>query len=232
MELPPRRSQDVSDRDCKLPLRPEDFAHVEAVVAELRAKQDRGEISESTLRAKLGELMLQDPQGVWWMVDYRTGEWHRSVGGSWVRSPQPYARSKELPPRTPATRTSRVARWAIVVSGLSLVTWAIASLLALALRRKVYFADPYVALAVVNLIVAGVTISLARRAICLVAGWAPAAAYWIAPATLGGAGAILYGIHAEHTFTAGMLVLVPLAVLLAQDLWMLPRRAKGEARGR
>lgn len=65
------------------------FQEVESQAAVLRQQVAQGLISEAHCRARMRELMLQDPHGNWWMVGYESGSWFRHDGRDWVRADPP-----------------------------------------------------------------------------------------------------------------------------------------------
>jgi hypothetical protein len=51
-----------------------DFAPVEAEFGRLKAQFDRGALTEAEFKAQPEELMIEDKQGRWWIIeDYRQG---------------------------------------------------------------------------------------------------------------------------------------------------------------
>jgi len=62
------------------------FAEVDRQAAALRQERTAGGLTEEQLKARLGELMIQDEAGAWWMVGAKSGEWYRSQGDTWVRA--------------------------------------------------------------------------------------------------------------------------------------------------
>ncbi|MGD8603101.1 MAG: hypothetical protein PVF49_00880 [Anaerolineales bacterium] len=60
------------------------FSRVEQEAARLRQKHAAGKLSEDALAKKLGELMLQDADGTWWMVGTESGHWYRYDGTHWA----------------------------------------------------------------------------------------------------------------------------------------------------
>jgi hypothetical protein len=75
------------------------FARVEAEVARLRGELNAGRLNEEQFEDQLKDLMVQDAQGVWWMMGAETGQWHRNSGDGWVRADPP--RSTAFAPAPP-----------------------------------------------------------------------------------------------------------------------------------
>jgi hypothetical protein len=68
-----------------------DFTGVEAEFERLKGRFESGDLTESDLKARLEELMVEDEQGRWWMIGYETGQWYVHDGEKWVRQEPPRA---------------------------------------------------------------------------------------------------------------------------------------------
>lgn len=75
------------------------FARVEDEVQKLRQDFADRKIDEKAFQQKAGALMIQDQQGVWWMVGSQSGTWYRHDGANWVQATPP---GKYLAAPTPA----------------------------------------------------------------------------------------------------------------------------------
>jgi hypothetical protein len=80
-----------------------DFARVEAEFRRLKAQFEKGSLAEADLKAQLEELMIEDEQGRWWVIGYKTGEWYVHDGEKWVQQELPTAAAKAAPPRPSTT---------------------------------------------------------------------------------------------------------------------------------
>jgi hypothetical protein len=65
------------------------FSQVEAEVARLCQELAAGHLTEKQFKERLGELMVQDAQGNWWMIGVDTGQWYRYDGVDWVPGEPP-----------------------------------------------------------------------------------------------------------------------------------------------
>jgi hypothetical protein len=70
----------LSDDPCAL---------AESEAATVRRDLAAGRITEAIARSRLNDLMVQDLQGVWWMVGTQSGTWYRYDGGNWVPAARP-----------------------------------------------------------------------------------------------------------------------------------------------
>lgn len=84
---------------------------VQSSYRRLLAQYNARQIPWEQLVAQVGQLRAQDPQGVWWTIEPRSGGWLRYDGHQWVPgqpqfSPPPKipARSETSPPAQPASR--------------------------------------------------------------------------------------------------------------------------------
>jgi hypothetical protein len=91
--------------------KPDRFADVEKEAAWLHQERAAGRLEEEQFRARLKDLMLQDENGVWWMVGQQSGEWYRHEGGQWVRASPPMRgglAAVSYAPAAPVTRRNGV----------------------------------------------------------------------------------------------------------------------------
>jgi hypothetical protein len=65
------------------------FAQVEEQVKKLRQQLAAGKINLKKFQEKAQELMIQDSQGVWWMVGSEPGAWYRYDGAKWMQATPP-----------------------------------------------------------------------------------------------------------------------------------------------
>jgi hypothetical protein len=65
------------------------FAQVEEQVKKLRQQLAAGKINLKKFQEKAQELMIQDSQGVWWMVGSESGTWYRYDGAGWMQATPP-----------------------------------------------------------------------------------------------------------------------------------------------
>jgi hypothetical protein len=72
------------------------FARVESEAAVVRRDLAAGRITEAIARSRLNDLMVQDSQGVWWMVGTQSGSWYRYDGSTWVPAARPGQASLRL----------------------------------------------------------------------------------------------------------------------------------------
>jgi hypothetical protein len=64
---------------------PTSFAEVKLRADALRLQVRNGQLSEVECKQRMRDLMLQDANGVWWMVGYESGAWYRHDGDDWVQ---------------------------------------------------------------------------------------------------------------------------------------------------
>lgn len=87
------------------------FQQAELRFRELKAHYDNGELDEAAFRVEVAKLLLQDDQGVLWMLDADSGKWFCNRGRGWETS-DPHA---QLPAQTDAhagrERGRRLGRW-------------------------------------------------------------------------------------------------------------------------
>lgn len=98
----------------------ERFAQVEAKAARLREDFGAGRLIEAQLKEKLTELMIQDNQGIWWMVGATSGEWYHHDGSNWIRA-QIGIHSTVQKPEAPIKGTRRLWRAAIITLVIMMV---------------------------------------------------------------------------------------------------------------
>lgn len=80
-----------------------DFTGVEAEFGRLKAQFEGGSLSEADFKAQHEELMIQDEEGRWWIIGYKTGEWYVHDGEQWVQQDPPGAAPKAAPARPSAS---------------------------------------------------------------------------------------------------------------------------------
>lgn len=99
------------------------FAIVEQEAARLRKQFNAGKISLEALQARLQDLMVQDANGVWWMVGTESGRWYRYDGANWQPGTPPRGmpglKSKVKPGRIPSAGGSRIKAFFIFIFGLA-----------------------------------------------------------------------------------------------------------------
>jgi hypothetical protein len=83
------------------PLTGDPFTDLEQQAAQLRALVAAGQLSQAQLEAYLGQMMVQDGQGQYWMVGAKSGQWYRYDGAQWVL---------DSPPRRGGRRSAAQAR--------------------------------------------------------------------------------------------------------------------------
>jgi hypothetical protein len=57
---------------------------VEKRFKQLKSQFETGTLTENEFKKQLEKLMIQDEQGSWWMIGYKTGLWYRHDGTEWV----------------------------------------------------------------------------------------------------------------------------------------------------
>ncbi|MFO7696787.1 MAG: hypothetical protein R6X16_06480 [Anaerolineae bacterium] len=72
------------------------FSKLEAEAAIIRRDLASRRITQDIARSRLNDLMLQDAQGVWWMVGTQSGSWYRHDGCTWVPAARPGQASLRL----------------------------------------------------------------------------------------------------------------------------------------
>lgn len=85
------------------------FAQVEEEVARLRQELAAGRLTKEQFKARLHELMVQDEQGTWWMIGFKTGGWYRHDGTDWVPD-QPVRHSVSKPGSPPSVQQVTTSR--------------------------------------------------------------------------------------------------------------------------
>ncbi len=73
------------------------FRHVEEEYYKLRGRFSVGRLSESEFDAALHDLVIQDPQGQYWMIGANTGNWYFYDGADWVEG-NPYRVGTRMSP--------------------------------------------------------------------------------------------------------------------------------------
>lgn len=91
-----------------------DFQQVEKGFKQLKAQYEAGEVTETELKARLKDLMVQDTDGNWWMIGYETEQWYRNEGAGWVLAD---------PPGSLPKKPMSIPRW-ITVLWIAL-SWAV-----------------------------------------------------------------------------------------------------------
>lgn len=87
------------------------FVQTETEVARLRQELLAGRISEKKFKEYLRELMVQDPEGTWWMMGVKSGEWYRHDGTDWIPAQPPtLARGATSPQAKPKASTPTKAK--------------------------------------------------------------------------------------------------------------------------
>lgn len=109
---------------------PADFAAVERQAARLRKQFEAGELDESTLKARLKDLMIQDQSGRWWIVGYETGRWYVHTDGGWSEGEPPPPEGRRSPAearRGPAEAAGEFSTWRMLL--LLIGAWVVTVLL-------------------------------------------------------------------------------------------------------
>jgi len=65
------------------------FEQVENQVRKLRQDLESGRINEKKFQEKAAELMIEDQQGIWWMVGSESGIWYHYDGVGWTQATPP-----------------------------------------------------------------------------------------------------------------------------------------------
>lgn len=73
------------------------FEEAEKKFRELKVQFEAGTLTEAEFKKRLEELMVEDEQGNWWMIGYKSELWYRYDGTNWVQTD---------PPRGSLTRSS------------------------------------------------------------------------------------------------------------------------------
>lgn len=75
-----------------------DFKQAENKFKQLKGQFESGILTETEFKTKLEDLMIQDEQGIWWIIGYETGRWYRHNGKSWVQADLPTKLSQKSRP--------------------------------------------------------------------------------------------------------------------------------------
>ena len=70
-------------------LLPPIFARLYDIVDSARIEAVRDKWTETQLQQRLKNEMIQDAQGTWWMMGYRSGKWYFFDGNKWVQKQPP-----------------------------------------------------------------------------------------------------------------------------------------------
>jgi len=118
------------------------FREADRRYADLKRKQETGEIELDAFEAKLRDMMVQDDDGRWWAKSRSTGEWHFHDGSRFVKGTPPgYEQDHDTtaPPEENNTKAGQRAQpadqvgaqpsppiyvkhwWALALGGLALV---------------------------------------------------------------------------------------------------------------
>lgn len=100
------------------------FSVVEKEAARLRKQFKAGKLSLEALQAKLWELMVQDANGVWWMVGTESGRWYRYDGANWQPGTPPRG-MPGLPGAKKARRSASAKRGTVQSFFISLFGFAV-----------------------------------------------------------------------------------------------------------
>lgn len=76
------------------------FQDAEKTYKDLRSQHASGKLSDADFEAQVNQLKVQDPQGRWWQLGVRTGEWYVNDGQKWVKGKPP---SVTPPPAMPSS---------------------------------------------------------------------------------------------------------------------------------
>jgi hypothetical protein len=87
------------------------FQQAELRFRELKAHYDNGELDEAAFRVEVAKLLLQDDQGVFWMLDADSGEWSCNRGRGWETRDPHAQRSAQTAAETGRERGWRLGRW-------------------------------------------------------------------------------------------------------------------------
>jgi len=65
------------------------FEEAENKFKQLKSQFEAGTITETDFKKQLEELMVEDRQGNWWMIGYKSELWYRYDGANWVQTDPP-----------------------------------------------------------------------------------------------------------------------------------------------
>jgi hypothetical protein len=118
-----------------------DFREVDRVYAELKQRQESGDLTQEEFDEQLKQLMVQDEEGRWWVKSRRTGEWHYYDGTTWIKDTPPGYEPLEsdpstTPARAPTSPRTILPRWLVPVALVGLVAFVGLAVIVVAIARN------------------------------------------------------------------------------------------------
>lgn len=78
------------------------FQEAEKIYKDLKLQHSAGKVTDADFETQVNQLKAQDPQGRWWQLGVRTGEWYYNDGQKWVKGKPPIAATPAPPENQPA----------------------------------------------------------------------------------------------------------------------------------
>ncbi len=115
---------------------PAKFAAAQQTYLGLKERYERGDLSESEFEAAVQKSMVQDADGVYWMLGAQSGRWYRYIGEQWVQANPPLIAaappsSSPPPPALPSSPPVAAApppaeksdrkRWLVLIAAAILI---------------------------------------------------------------------------------------------------------------
>jgi hypothetical protein len=118
-----------------------DFREVDRVYAELKQRQESGDLTQERFDEELKQLMVQDEEGRWWVKSRRTGEWHYYDGNTWIKDTPPGYEPLQGGPSTspagaPTSPRTILPRWLVPVASVGLVAFIGLAVIVFAIARN------------------------------------------------------------------------------------------------
>ena len=66
------------------------FEEAERKFKQLRGQFEAGTLTEAEFKKQLEDLMVEDKQGNWWMIGYKSELWYRYNGKDWIQTNPPH----------------------------------------------------------------------------------------------------------------------------------------------
>jgi hypothetical protein len=118
-----------------------DFREVDRVYAELKQRQESGDLTQEEFDEQLKQLMVQDEEGRWWVKSRRTGEWHYYDGTAWIKDTPPHYEqfqggTSTTHARAPTPPRTVPPRWLVPVASVGLVAFVGFVIIVIAITRN------------------------------------------------------------------------------------------------
>jgi hypothetical protein len=118
-----------------------DFREVDRVYAELKQRQESGDLTQEEFDEQLKQLMVQDKEARWWVKSRTTGEWHYYDGTTWIKDTPPgyepiQAGPSTSPARAPTSPRTTLPRWLVPVASIGLVAFVGLMVIVVAIARN------------------------------------------------------------------------------------------------